>query len=117
MSEPIIGYEVLRKYATLCGAKNPDTLTCTQLRKHLATLIQLFNMTENDIEQLASFTAHTLGIHRTSYRLPDDIYQTARISKLLLFMEKGKAGQFMCKSLDEINLNLEDDLMEQLDDG
>lgn len=111
--KPIVGYKVLRKYATLCGAKNPDALTCTRLRKHLATLTQLFNMTENDMEQLASFMGHTLDIHRTSYRLPDDVYQTARISKLLILMEKGEAGQFKSRSLDDINLHLEDDLNEQ----
>lgn len=90
--KPIVGYKVFKKYTTLCGAKNPDALTCTRLRKHLTTLTQLFNMTENDMEQLASFMGHTLGIHRTSYRLPDDVYQTARISKLLILMEKGEAG-------------------------
>lgn len=115
--EPIIGYKVLRKYAILCGAKNPDSLTCTRLRKHLATLTQLFNMTENDMEQLASFMGHTLGIHRASYRLPDDIYQTARISKLLILMERGEAGQFKGKTLDEIDLNLEEDLMVQASDN
>lgn len=113
---PIIGYKVLRKYATLCGAKNPGALTCTRLRKHLATLTQLFNMSENDMEQLATFMGHTLGIHRTSYRLPDDVYQTARLSKLLILMEKGTAGQFKGKTLDEIDLELEEDLMEQTDD-
>ncbi|XP_044752036.1 uncharacterized protein LOC123311961 [Coccinella septempunctata] len=109
---PIIGYKVLRKYAILSKAKNPDALTCTRLRKHLATLTQLFNMNENDMEQLASFMGHTLGIHRSSYRLPDDVYQTARISKLLILMEKGEAGQFKGKSLDDIDLNLEEDLVE-----
>lgn len=110
--QPIIGYRVLKKYATLSGAKNPDALTCTRLRKHLATLTQLFNMNENDMEQLASFMGHTLGIHRSSYRLPDDVYQTARISKLLILMEKGEAGQFKGKSLDEINLDLDEPIEE-----
>ncbi|XP_072387629.1 uncharacterized protein [Diabrotica undecimpunctata] len=114
--KPIRGYEVMSKYAKLCGAKNPSALTCTRLRKHLATLTQLFTMSENDMEQLASFMGHTLGIHRSSYRLPDDIYQTVKISKLLLLMEKGKAGQFKGKSLEEIEINLEEDIMED-DDG
>ncbi|CAG9826873.1 unnamed protein product [Diabrotica balteata] len=114
--KPIRGYEVISKYAKLCGAKNPSALTCTRLRKHLATLTQLFTMSENDMEQLASFMGHTLGIHRSSYRLPDDIYQTVKISKLLLLMEKGKAGQFKGKSLEEIEINLEEDIMED-DDG
>ncbi|CAH0552473.1 unnamed protein product [Brassicogethes aeneus] len=114
--EPIVGYKVLRKYAKICGAKNPDALTCTRSRKHLATLTQLFNMSKNDMEQLASFMGHTLGIHRQSYRLPDDIYQTSRISKLLVLMEKGEAGHFKGKSLDEIDLNLEENLMDISED-
>lgn len=111
--QPITGYKILKKYVTLCGAKNPDALTCTRLRKHLATLTQLFNLTENDMEQLASFMGHTLGIHRSSYRLPDDVYQTSKISKLLILMEKGEAGQFKGKTLDEINLNLEENVLEE----
>nr|CAI5826301.1 unnamed protein product [Callosobruchus analis] len=47
--EPILGYKVLKRYAALSGAKNPNALTCTRLRKHLATLTQLFNMSENMI--------------------------------------------------------------------
>ncbi|XP_060522382.1 uncharacterized protein LOC132699597 [Cylas formicarius] len=114
-SKPIVGYKALRKHASPCGAKNPDALTCTRLRKHLATLTQLFNMSENDMEQLASFMGHTLGIHRQSYRLPDDIYQTSRISKLLILMENGEAGHFKGKSLDEIEINLEENLMDMSD--
>ncbi|CAH2002340.1 unnamed protein product [Acanthoscelides obtectus] len=111
--EPIIGYKVIKKYASLCQAKNPHALTSTRLRKHLATLTQLFNMSENDMEQLASFMGHTLGIHRASYRLPDDVYQTARLSKILTLMEKGEAGHFKGKSLDEINLNLDENLISE----
>ncbi|KAG5861881.1 hypothetical protein JTB14_036752 [Gonioctena quinquepunctata] len=66
-------------------------------------------MSEHDIEQLASFMGHTLGIHRALNRLSDDIYQTSRISKLLILMGNGEAGQFKEKSLDEINSNLEED--------
>lgn len=64
------------------------------------------------MEQLASFMGHTLGIHRSSYRLPDNLYQTAKISKLLILMEQGQAAQFKGKNLNDINLNLEDDLVE-----
>ncbi|KAI4463231.1 hypothetical protein MML48_4g00000646 [Holotrichia oblita] len=110
--QPIIGYKILKKHANLSGVQNPNAITCTRLRKHLATLTQLFNMSENDMEQLATFMGHTLGIHRSSYRLPDDVYQTAKISKLLILMEKGQAGEFKGKSLDDINLNMEEDLLE-----
>lgn len=51
-------------------------------------------MTESDIEQLASFMGHTPGIHRNPYRLPDDIYQKAKVSKIFLLMEQGSAADY-----------------------
>ncbi|KAI4463010.1 hypothetical protein MML48_4g00011825 [Holotrichia oblita] len=101
LSEQVIG-----KYAKLCGAKNPHAITATKLRKHLATLTQVLNMSDNDIEQLSTFMGHTVNVHRGSYRLPDDVFQTAKISKLLLLMEKGEAAQYKGKKLDEINLDM-----------
>lgn len=111
-SQLICGYKALRKLVKASGAKNPDAITATRLRKHLATLTQLFNMSENDMEQLAAFMGHTLDVHKGSYRLPDDIYQTAKISKLLILMENGRAGQFKGKKLDDVEIDLNEDLLE-----
>ncbi|XP_046406622.1 uncharacterized protein LOC124171491 [Ischnura elegans] len=110
LKTPLCGYKTLEKYAKACRAANPKAITSTRLRKHLATISQIFNMTDNDIEQLATFVGHTAGIHKQSYRLPDDVYQTAKISKILLLMEKGEAADFKGKNLDEIDINLEEEL-------
>ncbi|KAG5877164.1 hypothetical protein JTB14_014485 [Gonioctena quinquepunctata] len=109
----IYGYKVLQKYARARGAKNPNAITCTRLRKHLVTFTQLFDMNGNGIEQLATFMGHTMGVHKNSYRLPDDIYQTAKISKLLIFMKDGREKYFKGKKLDEKELNLEKNLLEK----
>ncbi|KAG5881740.1 hypothetical protein JTB14_037527 [Gonioctena quinquepunctata] len=108
----ISGYEILSKFARENGAKNPSAITSTRLRKHLATLTQIFNMTDSDIEQLATFMGHTTAVHRGSYRLPDDIFQTAKLSKLLLLMEKGGADIYRGKTLEEINLIMKENLLE-----
>ncbi|KAG5886936.1 hypothetical protein JTB14_025015 [Gonioctena quinquepunctata] len=108
----ISGYKILSKFARESGAKNPSAITSTRLRKHLATLTQIFNMTDSDIEQLATFMGHTTAVHRGSYRLPDDIFQTAKLSKLLLLMEKGGADNYRGKTLEETNLNMEENLLE-----
>ncbi|KAL4710136.1 hypothetical protein ACJJTC_016538 [Scirpophaga incertulas] len=92
------------------GQKNPKAISSTRLRKHLATLSQVFSMTENDMEQLATFMGHTNEVHRKSYRLPDDVYQTAKISKLLLLMEDGKADLYKGKNLNDIELDLNEEL-------
>ncbi|CAG9827845.1 unnamed protein product [Diabrotica balteata] len=111
-STPICGYKIIAKYAVACGAKNPQAITCTRLRKHLATLTQLFNLSDNEIEQLSSFMGHTAAVHKNSYRLPDDVYQTAKISKLLILMENGEAGGQKGKTLDDISINLDQNLLE-----
>lgn len=108
---PISGYKTLEKHAKLSGVQNPSALTATRLRKHLATITQIFNMSEGDIEQLATFMGHTERVHRSEYRLPDDVYQTAKICKLLLMMESGTAAQWKGMRLEDININMEDDLL------
>nr|CAI5852085.1 unnamed protein product [Callosobruchus analis] len=69
-------------------------------------------MNQNDIEQLATFMGHTRNIHQQVYRLPDDIYQTAKISKIPMLMEKGEAAKYKGKTLEEIEINLEEELHE-----
>ncbi|XP_044765392.1 uncharacterized protein LOC123321723 [Coccinella septempunctata] len=110
---PVIGYKVLQGYARASGAKNPSAITCTRLRKYLATLSQLFSLNETEVDQLVTFMGHTIGVHKNSYRLPDDIHQTAKISKLLLLLEGGNLQEFKGKTLDEIGIDLEEDLLEQ----
>lgn len=41
------------------------------------------------------------------FRLPQDVYQVAKVSKILQILEKGNASQFKNMSLDEINLDME----------
>lgn len=49
----------------------------------------------------------TSKVHKIYYRLPNDVYQTAKVSKLLLLNENGGASQFKGKRLDEIEINLD----------
>lgn len=39
------------------------------------------------------------------YRLQDDVIELAKISKLLLAVENGKAAQYSGMSLDDLDLN------------
>ncbi|KAK4885650.1 hypothetical protein RN001_001921 [Aquatica leii] len=79
---------------------------------------QILELSSNDIEQLATFMGHTKDIHNQVYRLPDDVYQTAKIAKLLVLMESGKAGSYKGKSLDEIEIDMEEEVVEdESDDG
>ena len=103
----ISGTKAIYKHVRLAGVKNAAALTSTRLRKHLATMSQVINLSEQDLEQLATFMGHTSDIHKTYYRLPNDVYQMAKVSKLLLLNEKGEASKFKGKTLDEIEIDLD----------
>ncbi|XP_060875396.1 uncharacterized protein LOC132952418 [Metopolophium dirhodum] len=97
------GSDCLRSAAIKCGAAQPQLLTSTKLRKHVATITQLLNLTTNDREQLANFMGHDLAIHNEYYRLPDNTLQLSRVSKILLAAESGKINELKGKTLDEFD--------------
>lgn len=52
------GGECIQKFARECNPKNPEALTSTRLRKHIATVSQVLNLQENEADQLADFLGH-----------------------------------------------------------
>ncbi|KAI4455648.1 hypothetical protein MML48_9g00004126 [Holotrichia oblita] len=102
----IDGTKILHKYVEKCGVTPAKSITATLLRKHLATITQLLQFSNNDMEQLSKFMGHTLKTHCSVYRMCDNIYQTAKVSKLLLLMMEGGAENFKGKQLDDIDIQL-----------
>ncbi|PIK41677.1 hypothetical protein BSL78_21482 [Apostichopus japonicus] len=71
--QPLRGHQCLKQHAKQCGAKHPSRLTATNLRKHLATVSQILNLSSSELEQLANHLGHDVNVHRQYYRLPQDI--------------------------------------------
>lgn len=51
---------------------------------------------------------HTSNVQNQIYRLPDDVQQTANVSRLLMLIEKSESEKFKRKALDKIEIKLED---------
>ncbi|XP_034056095.1 uncharacterized protein LOC117535690 isoform X1 [Gymnodraco acuticeps] len=98
------GQDCLRLHSSKCGAKHPEHIRSTHLRKHVATLSQVLNLKNNELDQVADFLGHDIRVHQDFYRLPVPTTQLAKISKLLLSMEKGQLSSIQGKSLDEIEI-------------
>ncbi|KAI2645355.1 Dolichyl-phosphate-mannose--protein mannosyltransferase 3 [Labeo rohita] len=96
------------QFADACGAEDPQNLRSTNLRKEIATISQVMNLKENELDQLADFLGHDIRVHREYYRLPQSTIQLAKISKLLIAMEKGSVKNIQGKSLDEIGDDIDD---------
>ncbi|MEQ2241604.1 hypothetical protein ILYODFUR_026990, partial [Ilyodon furcidens] len=96
------GHDTLRKFSEECGAEKPEYLRSTKLRKEIATTSQILNLKKNELDQLADFMGHDIAVHRQFYRLSEPTVQQAKISKLLLALEKGKLRELQGRSLDDI---------------
>lgn len=60
------------------------------------------NLKDNELDQVAKFMGYDIRVHREYYRLSENTLQLAKISKLLLAMEKG-IDAYKGKSLEEGN--------------
>ena len=99
---PIRSTDVLRKHAVAANLKNPRSITSTKLRKHVATVSQILNLSNHDMETVAEFMGHDLDVHRTFYRLPQETVQVIKMGKLLSAFDNGSVGQYKGMTLDQI---------------
>ena len=76
-----------------CGASKPHLLTSTRLRKHVATTTQVLGLKEHEMDMLANFLGHDIIIHTKFYRMPLDVLQIARVSKVFLAAERGHSSR------------------------
>lgn len=100
----ILGARCLREVADMCGAAQPHLLRGTKLRKHIATVSQALNLTENELAILADYMGHNIEIHRNFYRLPNEAIHLAKISQLLYALDNDLIHKYKGKSLDDIDI-------------
>ncbi|XP_033106285.1 uncharacterized protein LOC117108397 [Anneissia japonica] len=101
--------DAIREISTQCGAKHPEYLRATRLRKQIATVSQIMNLKENELDILANFLGHDIRTHRQYYRLPNSTLQLAKVSKLLLKMENGDIKGLSGKSFEDIEVDPNED--------
>ncbi|XP_035984611.1 uncharacterized protein LOC118558233 isoform X1 [Fundulus heteroclitus] len=106
------GSDAIRAIACECGVKDPQTLTSTRLRKQMATMSQVLNLKENEEDCLAGFMGHNIRVHRQYYRLPEGTLQVAKVAKLLMACGRGELSKFKGLTLDEINVDPNEEVPE-----
>jgi hypothetical protein len=102
---PLRGHDCVRKLANQC---KPDLfnilMRSTNLRKQLATMSQILNLSLRDQDMLAKFMGHDLCVHREYYRLPQSTLEVAKVAKILHAINEGKLASVKDSSLDELQL-------------
>ncbi|XP_070537215.1 uncharacterized protein [Ptychodera flava] len=105
---PIRASQCINKFARCCQLSHPERFTSTNLRKQIATMSQVFNLKENELDILAGFLGHDIRIHREYYRLPQSTLQVAKVTRLLMAFENGNIERYKNKNLDDIEINMHD---------
>jgi len=104
--EPLRGHDCVRKAAVAAQVQYPERMTSTKLRKYMATVSQIFELTEGEVDWLARHLSHDIRVHREYYRLHDSSVELAKVSKLLLAVDNGKPGKWKGRRLDEIDMEM-----------
>eukprot|EP00745_Piridium_sociabile_P041488 TRINITY_DN8204_c0_g1_i1.p1 TRINITY_DN8204_c0_g1~~TRINITY_DN8204_c0_g1_i1.p1 ORF type:complete len:792 (-),score=157.14 TRINITY_DN8204_c0_g1_i1:193-2568(-) len=86
---PYRGCDVIQRYSKDAGVSNSALFTWTSMRKQLATISQVMEITDGEQDMLATFLDHDIRVHRNVYRLPLDLLQKARVAKILLAANTG----------------------------
>lgn len=98
------GPDVLRNIVAQAGLEFPETVTSTKLRKYTATVCQVFNLQERELDWIARHLGHDIRVHRDFYRLHESAVELTKVSRLLMAIDSGEVSTFKGKSLDQIQL-------------
>lgn len=95
---------VIQRVVKLAGVKNPARITTTKLRKYIATMMQLLDLTQNELDWVSKHLGHSLNIHKFYYRQHTSAIEMGKVARLLLQVEEGQSADYSGKSLDQITL-------------
>ncbi|XP_072161248.1 uncharacterized protein [Bemisia tabaci] len=99
------GHDCVRKICGKLPLVKPRLIQGTKLRKYIATVTQILNLSTNETDWLARHLGHDIAVHRDFYRLHDSAIEATKVSRILLAVDSGQVNKFAGKKLNEINLN------------
>ena len=103
---PIDGCETMREMSKDCpDLQKPELIRTRLLRKHLATIVQLLDMTGDELKMVADHMGHSVAIHTDVYRLQSSLLEKTKVARALIAAENGLMGKFAGRSLSACDLN------------
>ena len=68
---------------------HPENISSARLRKYIATVCQVFDLKEGEMQWLANHMGHELHIHRDFYRPHESTVEIAKVSRILMAVDSG----------------------------
>ncbi|KAL3884708.1 hypothetical protein ACJMK2_024820 [Sinanodonta woodiana] len=95
-------WQVMQIVSKASGCQQPELIT-SRLRKYIATVAQVIDLRDHELQWLSSHLAHDLKTYKQYYK-QDSTLELTKVSKLLLAAEARKLGEYTGKKLDDINV-------------
>lgn len=76
-------------------------------------MFQILNLSKHELDLLARFMGHDIRIHRDLYQITNDTLEMAKVSKLLVAMEQEKISRYAGKSLDDMEIDIDEEAEEE----
>ena len=71
--------------------KQQQGVNWTSLRKHMATMAQVMEMSDVSQDHLARFMGHDIRVHRSFYTMPLELIEKTKVCKVLIQVNEGKS--------------------------
>ena len=80
----IRGWEVVHDIGSKASLKKSNLITSTKIRKHMATVLQLLDMNNAELDWVTEHLGHTQDVHREWYRQEASTIELTKVDKLLM---------------------------------
>ncbi|XP_033729942.1 uncharacterized protein LOC117319213 [Pecten maximus] len=98
------GYSSLKTVCSECSLAAPERITSVTMRKYTATLSQMMNLTNNQLDWVCKHLGHTQGVHKTAYQQMSDVIEKVYISKLMLIQDLNLTNKYQGKDLENVDI-------------
>ena len=104
-NSPLDGCQAMRIVSEKCpGLQNPERIRTRLLRKHLATTVQILDMTGDELKMVADHMGHSVSIHTDVYRLQSSLLEKTKVARALIALENGQMHKFSGRTLESCQL-------------
>ena len=99
------GWDTLQQLTRKIDLEKPKLLKPTKTRKHVATMMQLLDMTDGELTWLTSHMGHTNDVHRNWYRKEDTTIELTKVARALMSVDCGSRRDLQNKKIDELQIS------------
>ncbi|XP_057297398.1 calponin homology domain-containing protein DDB_G0272472-like [Hydractinia symbiolongicarpus] len=123
------GWDVVNSIAAKAHLKNPKLITSTKIRKQMATVLQLLDMTPDELECVTEHLGHTADVQKTWYRQKVSTIELTKVVTLLMAKDKGvnfknkrmkdlgaEASDIESQELENPSTNVNENMLSEVDE-